>query len=83
MFINLLLTEELEATLTSNIEITHCWDDNVTVVFPNKTLTGKHVTLHGEKEYFIQWLKPFDSIPIGVGVPQFQKFEIVHIKDNL
>ncbi len=41
---------------------------------------GDHVYLEGSQEEFKKWLKPFDGVWVGVGTPQFQNFEVMHIK---
>src|SRR5574343_786123 len=79
----LLMTKEMEATKPPSITIAQCWDHELLVRFEDENIVGAHVCLRGAKEDFIKWLKPFNGVAIGKGVPQLQIFEIWHVKENL
>ena len=90
MIANLLLTKELKASLPESIKITFNFGE-ITVVFPPAEgetdwldMVGDNAVLDGPDEDFIKWLKPFDGFALGVGgSPQFEKFEIRHIANDL
>jgi hypothetical protein len=89
MILNILLTEELKATMPETIKITHNFC-NIDVIFdainPNDEpliLNGDNVVVEGSQEEIIKWFKPFDGVPIGSGSPRMENFTIMHIKDNL
>lgn len=44
---------------------------------------GDNAVVEAETDVMIKWLKPFDGVAIGNGVPQMEKFEIMHINENL
>lgn len=87
MTVNILLTDEVKATMpeTLNIPINF---GRISVRFPAidskdepLILHGDNAVVEGDTEEFIKWLKPFDGVAVGVGgSPQFEKFEIKHIK---
>lgn len=53
----------------------------LTVFFGDgKTANGLHCVVEDETDNIINWLKPFDSFIKGSGVPQFEEFEITHVK---
>ena len=44
-------------------------------------MEGDNAVIEGEQQDVIDWLKPFDGVAIGRGgSPQFEQFEIMHIK---
>ena len=87
MEINLLLTKEMQNTMPDTIRIPIDFG-TISVIFPAEEegeepliLTGNNVILEGLTDDFIKWLKPFDGVAVGVGgSPQFERFEIKHIK---
>jgi len=89
MKIDLLLTEEMKATMPKSINILHNFGE-ITVRFPSiessdepMFMDGESVIIEAETQEIINWLKPFDGVPIGCGTPQLEQFMIKHIKDNL
>lgn len=48
--------------------------------FP-KIVVGEHMIVGGDAEAIKNWLRPFDGVWVGKGVPMLQQFEIGHIKD--
>lgn len=47
-------------------------------------VNGDHVLLEGDKDIFINWLKPFDRILKSKGlVMQLQEFEACHVADDV
>ena len=88
--INLLLTDELKATMPESIKITMNFGE-IRVIFPPEVkgekalyMTGDNAVIDGSEEDLIKWLKPFDGVAVGVGgSPQFEKFEIRHIAKDL
>lgn len=89
MKLHLLLTPEIKATMPETIKIIYNFD-KISVIFraiepenKNKMLEGENAVVEGETQEIINWLKPFDGVPIGNGVPQMEEFTIMHIKDNL
>lgn len=41
---------------------------------------GENVIIEGEKEEIITWLKPFNALWIGNGIPQLESFTIMHVR---
>jgi len=89
MRLDLLLTEEIKATMPDTIKIEENFgeiDVRFDAVDPNEEgeiLTGDSVIIEGDQAEVIKWLKPFGGVPIGCGVPQLEEFTICHIKDDL
>ena len=90
MMLDLLLTEEIKATMPETVKILHnC--GKVTAIFealdPTKDepeyIEGESVIVEADKQEIINWLKPFDGVPVGCGSPQLEHFTIRSIKDNL
>jgi len=89
MTIDLLLTPEMRETMPETVNILHNFGE-ITVRFaalePNgepMLLVGESVVLQADTDVFVKWLKPFDGVAIGCGVPQLEKFTMHHIKDEL
>ena len=80
--IHLLLTSELRSTMPKSIRIIFEYKD-VEVYFPTEHLwlKGDNVILDGKVNDFINWLKPFNNIPVGNGVPQLEEFELLDMVD--
>jgi len=89
MKIDLLLTEEMKKTMPNTIEIVNDFgvinvrfdsleEDGLPIM-----IRGNSVILNGETSEIIEWLKPFDGVPVGCGSPQLESFSIMHIKDEL
>lgn len=61
----------------------------ILVVFPDEKgdiqhdMRGNNAVVECSQEDLIKWLKPFDGFALGNGVPQMEKFTIVHVKDDL
>ncbi len=89
MKLYLLITDEMKATMPDTINVIANYG-NIKVVFPNEKgeigheMHGDNVVIDATKEDLVKWLKPFDGVAIGTGgSPQFEQFEIMHIKDEL
>jgi hypothetical protein len=90
VIMNILLTPEIRATMPKSVVVVADFG-TIDVIFsavdPKEEpliLTGNNVVIEGETDDIIKWLKPFNSIAVGVGgSPQFEQFEIMHIKDEL
>jgi len=86
MTLNILLTDELKATMPETIKITMNFGE-IRVIFPSEKknerahyMVGDNAVLLGDAEEFKKWLKPFDGVAVGVGgSPQFERFEIKHV----
>lgn len=46
---------------------------------PDMYYEGKHVVVEGETEAIKDWLRPFDGVWIGNGIPMTEQFVIGHI----
>ncbi len=89
MKIQLLLTLELLASQPESVK-TIFDAGKIDVIFQglesekdDVILTGNNAVVEGSKEDIIAWLKPFDGIAVGNGVPQMESFTIMHINDEL
>ena len=90
MTLNILLTDDLKATMPETIKITMNFGE-IRVIFPpeNKNeralyMVGDNAVVLGDANEIKKWLKPFDGVAVGVGgSPQFEKFEIRHINEKL
>ena len=90
MVFNILLTSKLKETLPNSIKIIENFGETK-VMFPPVTtddditfITGDNAILEGEQNDIISWLKPFKSVAVGYDEsPQFEKFRLVHIKENI
>jgi hypothetical protein len=89
MTIDLLLTLEMRETMPDTIKEVFNFG-NTQVVFPAINpkedpliIVGDSVVLEGETDEIVKWLKPFDGVAVGCGVPQLERFTIMHINDNL
>lgn len=50
---------------------------------PPLDMFGDNVVIDGDTDEIIKWLKPFDGIAVGNGVPMTEQFTIMHINENL
>lgn len=89
MKLYLLVTDEMKASMPDTVNVIHNYG-HTKVIFPNENgnieneMVGDNITIEATNEDLIKWLKPFDGIAIGIGgSPQFEQFEIMHIKDEL
>lgn len=89
MILDMLLTKEIRATMPDTVKITHNFG-TIQVIFEAldpkdepMILTGDNVVLEADTQEIINWLKPFDDVPIGCGTPQLESFTLRSIKDNL
>ena len=46
------------------------------------SVKGANAIVEDTVENIIKWLKPFDGIWVGNGVPQLEQFTVMHIKDE-
>jgi len=88
MQLHLLITPDIMTTIPKEVKIIDEYGQ-LDVIFPSTEstnpldadlLTGLHAIVEGEKEHIINWLKPFDGVPIGNGIPMMEQFTIKHIK---
>ena len=90
MTINILLTPEIRSTMPDSVVVVMDYG-RIKVIFPAfdpkeepMTLNGDNVVIMGDESDIVKWLKPYNNIAVGVGgSPQFEQFEIMHIKDEL
>lgn len=82
MTIQLLVTSEMYP-IPEAIKIVEDYDTLIVKFGEEYDLAGRHLILEGEPTEFISWLKKFDGIAVGSGIPMQEKFEIMHIKDEL
>jgi len=90
MIVNILLTDEVKATMPETLKIPHNFG-RISVRFPAVNpkdepliLHGDNAVVEGDTQEFIKWLKPFDGVAISeCGVPQLEQFVIMHIDENL
>jgi hypothetical protein len=89
MTVQLLLTPELWKTMPETITVTHNFG-MIRVIFPALEeekepliMDGDNTVVEGKTDEFIKWLKPFDGVAVGNGIPQTEQFEIMHIGENL
>jgi len=83
MIQNILITSGLRKSMPNSIKVKHNFG-NIIVIFEDGEMVGDNAIIEGEPQDIIDWLKPFDGVAVGVGGnPQFELFEIMHIKDNL
>jgi hypothetical protein len=89
MTLDLLLTPELWKSMPKTIVVVHNFGF-VRVIFPANDpkeepmiMDGDSAVVEGETNEIVKWLKPFDGVAVGCGIPQLEKFEIMHIDENL
>lgn len=89
MTLDLLLTPELWKSMPDTITVTHNFGFT-RVIFPainpkeeSLIMDGDSAVIEGETSEVIKWLKPFDGVAVGCGIPQLEKFEIMHIDETL
>jgi hypothetical protein len=90
MTVQLLLTDEIKATMPETINVLFNYG-RIQVRFPALNgndkealmMFGDNAVLEGDADEFVKWLKPFDGIAVGNGVPQMESFSIMHIDENL
>ena len=89
MIVHILLTDEVKATMPKTVKIVHNFG-RIHVVFPplpghkdSLSMFGNNAVVEAETDEIIKWLKPFDGVAIGNGVPMTESFEIMHINENI
>lgn len=89
MTVQILLTDELKATMPETVKVVFNFG-RIQVRFPAikeedapLMMFGDNAVIEAETDVVIKWLKPFDGIAIGNGVPQMEQFSIMHIDENL
>lgn len=80
MKLHLLLTDDIAPTMPDTCKIIHDFGRLVVKFDDDTKKEGLHCVVEDETENIKTWLKPFDGIVVGSGVPQFEKFSIQHIK---
>ena len=85
---HILLTHEIKKAMPDTIKELHNFG-RIDVIFPaidskdeSLILFGDNAIVEGEQEDIVNWLKPFDGVPVGDGFPQGEKFTMMHIKDD-
>jgi hypothetical protein len=76
-----LLHEKRLGPIPTDIQVIENWGD-VEIYSPAHVpamIQGDHVYLEGSPDAFKAWLKPFDGVWVGEGIPQLQKFKIMHV----
>ena len=79
MKLHLLLTDDIAATKPESCKIIMDFGQ-LDVVFDKDLKSGLHCIVQDETKNIINWLKPFDGVVVGNGVPQSEQFQIMHIK---
>lgn len=89
MTVQLLLTDELKASMPETVSVPYNFG-RIQVMFPPLEgykdpliMYGDNAIVEAETSEIIKWLKPYDGVAVGNGVPQMEKFEIMHIDENL
>lgn len=89
MQLHILLTHEIKAAMPDTVKVLVNYGE-IGVIFPAEkadeithSMNGDNAVVEGTQEDVIKWLKPFDGVPIGSGVPQAEEFTIMHIKNDL
>ena len=84
----MLVTPEMMNTIPADVEILQNFGQT-TALFPDEKgeivteITGDHCIVQAKDEDYEtlkKWLGPFDGIAVTKGAPQFEQFEIMHIK---
>ena len=79
----ILLVSEAMKPIPNEVKVIENWGDvSIFHNIPKMYSWGDHMLLEGERSDFERWLMPFDGVWIGKGIPQFQEFEVGHIKDE-
>lgn len=88
MMVHILLTDEVKATMPETVKVAHNFG-RIHVVFPPRegykdslSMFGDNAVVEGETQEIVKWLKPFDGVAIGNGVPMTEQFTIMHIAEN-
>ena len=79
MRMHLLIEEKMEP-VPNNVSVVEVWDEGLFVVGPN--IIGKHAMVEGDPEAIKDWLRPFDGVWFGKGLPMMQHFEVGHIPEE-
>ena len=80
---HLLVTPEMKEVMPESIEVLFT-AGTIYVCFEDiDDMEGENMLLEGDQDVFVEWLKPFDGIAVGNGVPQLEQFSIMHIKDDV
>jgi len=80
---HLLVTPEMRKTMPESLEIIFN-AGNIYVCFEDIIdMAGDNMILEGEQDDFVNWLKEFDGVPVGDGIPQLERFTIMHIKADV
>lgn len=85
ILLELLLTDDILRAKPSTTEIVSDYG-RLMAIFGNNinnTRTGKHCVVKDTEQNLINWLKPFDEVILGCGIPMLQSFTITKIKEHL
>jgi hypothetical protein len=89
MTVHFLLTDEVKAIMPETVKEVFNFG-RIHVVFPALkdgepplNMFGDNAVVEAETNEIVKWLKPFDGVVIGNGVPQSEQFTIMHIGDNV
>jgi len=80
MQIHLLAMPEM-LPVPDNITVLADWEEVTIVTDSNRRITGQHIAVEGTEDAVKDWLRPFDGVWVGEGPPQFQMFNVMHIKE--
>lgn len=75
-----LLAEPKMTPVPKDIEVVMDFGE-ISITTGNGAIHGSHMIVEGSEEAIKDWLRPFDGVWLGVGIPQMQEFEVVHVKD--
>jgi hypothetical protein len=74
-----ILLEERLLPIPGNLKTEENWG-SIAIAADGCAVVGDHVCLSGDKDVFVEWLRPFDHIWVGKGPPQLQDFDACHIR---
>lgn len=84
MKLQLLLSKDMQETMPKTCKIILNFGE-ISVVFEEDKIVieGLHCVVEDTQENIVKWLKPFDGVAVGNGIPQLEQFRIMHIKDDI
>lgn len=62
-----------------NIEVVQDFGQVSITTTGSEVIGGSHMMVEGSERALKDWLRPFDGVWVGVGSPQMQEFEVMHI----
>jgi hypothetical protein len=82
MKLHLLLTNEIAKTKPNTCKTIMDFGQLVVKFDDGTERSGLHCVVEDTQENIIKWLKPYDEVIKGNGIPQLEQFSIVHVSDN-